>query len=1187
MKYLSILYLKRAAIVSLFCLSSLTGFSQCIGGSAGVCVGETVTYTLNPGDFHKASYTFSGGTKTGGGTFTSNYITINWTTAGWQNIYVEELDPNYAPYSCSLDVLVSPPVAGGSVSGSTTFCQGGSQTLTLSGHAGTVVRWESSPDGSTWTNIGNAGNTTYTASNLQSTTSYRAVLQSCFVQANSSAATITVNALPSTPSAPTIQSNCGTAVFAMGSAPGGVTWYWQDTNASGTSTANSSSTYSTSASGTYYLRARNNTTGCWSSSSSSVSVTVNALPSAPSAPTSNDNCGYSVLTRGTPPGGVTWYWQGSNPNGTSTADASSTYTVYGASTYYIRAYSSAGCWSSSSTAVNSSPLPAPDPPSTPTSSGNTCGDVTLYFNGSPGANTWWAWQTSPTGTSVGNKSSSYVVSASGTYYLRTYNYSTGCWSPDYSQITVTVNPLPATPSAPSASGTCGSSLLTRGNPPAGETWYWQDTNASGTSTANSNATYTVSASNTYYLRSRNNTTGCWSASSASVSATVNALPSTPASPTIQSACGTGVLARGTPPAGETWYWQGTNSSGTSTANSGSTYSTATSGTYYLRSMNNTTGCWSASSSSVSLTLNTLPATPTAPTIQGGTCGSAVLSRVTPPAGETWYWQDTNASGTSTSNSSTTYNTSVSNTYYLRSLNTAGCWSVSSSSVSVVVNPLPSAPTAPTIQSNCGTEVIARSTPPAGITWYWQDTNASGTSTSNSNTTYSTSTSGTYYLRGRDNTSLCWGSSTSIMLSVQTVPTASASNQTIFTGQTTSVAITNPNGVGGTTFSWTITQQTNVSGASNSSGSTIAQQLSTSAASGTVTYSITPSANGCNGTPISSVVTVYAQPVITAPQNYVVKGANVTLDAGAGYDTYSWKNSSNVVVGSARTYATSAADTYTATVTKSSASAGASFILHNQFYGVNMNYVVTNTVLAENITDPNAVDNLTVDQATQSIGYVDGLGRAIQTVVTQGSPAKADIVQPVVYDDFGREPKKYLPFVGENNGWYKADPVGKESGNYAASAQYQFYNNAYDKIADDIRPFNETTFEPSPLNRPLSDFGAGDNWKVNNKSVNHQYLVNQANEVYLFVYDANTGLVSLPSGAAGYYAAGQLQSKVTTDEHGNDVVEYVDKLSHTVCKKVQYGSDANGKLYACTYYIYDDFGNLVVVLPPEGVKAFTN
>ena len=70
-----------------------------------------------------------------------------------------------------------------------------------------------------------------------------------------------------------------------------------------------------------------------------------------------------------------------------------------------------------------------------------------------------------------------------------------------------------------------------------------------------------------------------------------------------------LTANGTPPAGETWYWQ-TSATGTSTANSASTYIVTTSGTYYIRSQDNTTLAWSAGAGSVTVTVTPDVSTPT-------------------------------------------------------------------------------------------------------------------------------------------------------------------------------------------------------------------------------------------------------------------------------------------------------------------------------------------------------------------------------------------------------------------------------------------------------------------------------------------------------------------------------------------------------------------------------------------------
>src|SRR5205807_681887 len=92
-------------------------------------------------------------------------------------------------------------------------------------------------------------------------------------------------------------------------------------------------------------------------------------------------------------------------------------------------------------------------------------------------------------------------------------------------------------------------------------------------------------------------------------------------------------------------------------------------------------------------------------------------------------------------------------------------------------------------------------------------------------------------------------------------TATPSSQSICSGAATSIALTS--GTGGTTFAWTVSQ-TNVSGASASSGSSITQTLTaTSSSAGTATYTITPTANGCSGTPITVNITVNPIPSETA------------------------------------------------------------------------------------------------------------------------------------------------------------------------------------------------------------------------------------------------------------------------------------------------------------------------------------
>ena len=74
-------------------------------------------------------------------------------------------------------------------------------------------------------------------------------------------------------------------------------------------------------------------------------------PTAPDAPpnptvlSQNLDNTVTLQRNGNPPSGVTWYWQSTNPFGTSTSNSSSTYVATQTGRYYIKARNSDGLWS--------------------------------------------------------------------------------------------------------------------------------------------------------------------------------------------------------------------------------------------------------------------------------------------------------------------------------------------------------------------------------------------------------------------------------------------------------------------------------------------------------------------------------------------------------------------------------------------------------------------------------------------------------------------------------------------------------------------------------------------------------------------------------------------------------------------------------------------------------------------------
>jgi hypothetical protein len=187
-----------------------------------------------------------------------------------------------------------------------------------------------------------------------------------------------VIASPSAPPAPVQDPgvpSCATGsdLTLTGTPATGVEWYWQGTNASGTSqTDPATSPFTVFTNGTYYARAFDTNTNAWSCESSSVVVSNFALPPTPVAPVPDEDpsCelnGGTNLTIAAAPAGQEYYWQGTNASGTSQTDpATSPFPVTTGGTYYVAAYETASqCWSPTTAVVVDMASSAPTLPIVP------------------------------------------------------------------------------------------------------------------------------------------------------------------------------------------------------------------------------------------------------------------------------------------------------------------------------------------------------------------------------------------------------------------------------------------------------------------------------------------------------------------------------------------------------------------------------------------------------------------------------------------------------------------------------------------------------------------------------------------------------------------------------------------------------------------------------------------------------
>lgn len=277
-------------------------------------------------------------------------------------------------------------------------------------------------------------------------------------------------------------------------------------------------------------------------------------------------------------------------------------------------------------------------------------------------------------------------------------------------------------------------------------------------------------------------------------------------------------------------------------------------------------------------------------------------------------------------------------------------------------------------------------------------------------------------------------------------------------------------------------------------------------------------------------------------------------------------------------------------------------LPSAYTGINLNYVRTWDATAP-IQDGNTLSTKPLKDIKVSTQYFDGLGRPLQTVIKGGSlstgNAPTDMVSTVFYDEFGREQIKYLPYpeTTDQTGNFKTSPF---------SAQATFYNSYLTDQIGESNPvsdgsnwaFNQTNFEPSPINQVTESFAPGVSWagtagqalEANRHSVKAKYFVNTAvDQVRIWNVDNQTlGTFGVYS-SVGNYNPGELFKNITIDENNKQVIEFKDKAGKVILKKVQLtapnddGSGSNYLNWLCTYYIYDNLNNLRCVIQPNGVE----
>jgi len=277
-----------------------------------------------------------------------------------------------------------------------------------------------------------------------------------------------------------------------------------------------------------------------------------------------------------------------------------------------------------------------------------------------------------------------------------------------------------------------------------------------------------------------------------------------------------------------------------------------------------------------------------------------------------------------------------------------------------------------------------------------------------------------------------------------------------------------------------------------------------------------------------------------------------------------------------------------------------------------NYIATYIPSIPALTTDALVISASSDKTKEQVAvqYFDGLGRPLQSVqVKGGATGLKDIVQPVEYDAYGREAKKYLPYASPTaNGSYKANAISSEMGSFynpggnGTSGAQQTNGSG---IVVNPYPFSLTNFEPSPLNRVTEQGAPGETWQPGLRAVTPtpagrtilmEYTTNDqvafsntltgnpgSRQVANYSVDAS-GNLSRATLESEYYAPGKLFVTITRDENWNTddgcfgTAEEYKNLEGLVILKRTYNRGTVGEMLS-TYYVYDKLNNLCFVLPP--------
>jgi uncharacterized repeat protein (TIGR01451 family) len=760
------------------------------GNNGPICAGGTLQLT---------AATVAGATYawTGPNGFTSSLQnpTITNATVAASGTYSVTVTVNACTSSAATTSATVRALPTATVSGTAQICPGGSTSIqaALTGSGPWTVTWS---DGFVQSGVASSPAARSVSPGATTTYTVTAVSDTNCAGTSSGSAVVTVNPRPTAAASGTAAICAGTSTPLSGS--GGVSCSWAP--ATGLSNASSCSPTASPAATTTYTLTVTDANGCVSINAPAVTVTVNPKPTASvsgsAAICAGGSTSIQAALTGSGPWTVTWS-DGSVQSGVASSPATRSVSPGATTTYTVTAVSDTHCaGTSSGTAVVTV-----NPPPTAAASGTAtiCAGAATPLSGSGGVSCAWA---PSTGLSNAASCSPTASPAATTTYTLTVTDANGCASTNAPTVTVTVTPKPTAAVSGSATICAGGSTPIQAALTGAGPWTvtWSDGFVQS-GVAASPATRSVSpGSTTTYGVTAVSDTHCSGTSSGTAVVTVNPKPTAAASGTAAICAGTSTTLSGSGGVSCAWV----PATGLSNATSCSPTASPAATTTYTLTVTDANGCVSENAPTVTVTVNPIPAPPTAgnagPVCEGGTL-QLTASAV---AGATYGWTGPNGFASSLQNPTIPNATVAASGTYSVTVTVSGCASAAATTVaSVYPKPAAVVSGSATICQGSATEISAALTGTGPWSVSWSDGLTQSTGTSPATRTVTPLATTTYTVTGVIDAHCSGGGTGSAVVTVEppvAAPVITAPSWTPVNG--TGIAA-NVASHAGSTYAWTL------------------------------------------------------------------------------------------------------------------------------------------------------------------------------------------------------------------------------------------------------------------------------------------------------------------------------------------------------------------------------------------------